>query len=170
MIRNAFINIVLFFFALLIVEVSQAQYIALQSVNSIGTTMSQKTGSISFSVGDLEVLSYSDIAGNTLCGGFINSFVISVTALSTPDNELINLNVYPNPTTGLLKIQINHTTLQAFYIMITDMRGREVYKAQFAGISNVLGINFAGYSSGVYLLTLKSKNNQLVASYKIIKN
>ena len=43
-----------------------AQSISPQSINSSGTSMSQSNGSLSFTVGELVVLSQTDSDGNTL--------------------------------------------------------------------------------------------------------
>jgi hypothetical protein len=55
-------------------------------------------------------------------------------------------------------------------VTITDLQGKELFAAKYAGISNVIGINTSSYATGTYFLTLKDLNNQVLSTYKIIKH
>jgi hypothetical protein len=156
--------------AMLMGIMSFAQSIAPQSVNSGGTKMTQANGSLSFTVGELVVLSQTDSDGNTLGGGFTAGATLTTASIQETDAAVLDVKVYPNPTSELVKIQINHSTLDQVVVTITDLQGKEVYNGKYAGISNVIGINTAAYSTGTYILTLKNPNNQVLGTYKIIKH
>jgi hypothetical protein len=156
--------------AMLMAAMSYAQSIAPQSVNSGGTKMTQANGSLSFTVGELVVLSQADSQGNTLGGGFTAGATLTTLSIQETDAAVLDVNVYPNPTTELVNIQINHSTLDQVVVTITDLQGKEVYSGKYAGISNVIGINTASYATGTYVLSLKNSNNQVLGTYKIIKN
>ncbi|MCB0483172.1 MAG: T9SS type A sorting domain-containing protein [Flavobacteriales bacterium] len=165
---------------LLMGTLSHAQRIAPQSINTGGAKMSKKTGSLSFTVGELIVSNQTDNQGNTLSGGFIASATISTIHVEETDSQKIDIRepnahdldvkVYPNPTFELIYIQINHITIDQLLVSITDLQGKEVYYGKYAGISNIIGINTAAYAPGNYVLTLKDTNNQLLGRYKIIKH
>jgi hypothetical protein len=150
--------------------ISFAQSIAPQSVNSSGTIMTQANGSLSFTVGELVVLSQTDSDGNTLGGGFTAGATLTTVSIQETDAAILDVKVYPNPTTELVNIQINHTTLDQVVVTITDLQGKEVYNGKYAGISNVIGIKTAFYATGTYVLSLKNLNNQVLGTYKIIKH
>ena len=164
-------KIVLFGVALLMGMITYAQSIAPQSVNSTGAKMSQANGSLSFTVGELVVKSQTDANGNTLGSGFTNSATGSTIVLSvnTPDKDILNVSIYPNPTTDLLTIDVAATTLNHLVIEITDLQGKKLGNSQYAGVSNKIGISTANYAAGTYLLLLKNENGNLLGSYKIIK-
>ena len=149
---------------------SNAQSIAPQSVNSSGTKMTQSNGSLSFTVGELVVLSQTDSQGNTLGGGFTAGATLTTVSIQETDAAILDVKVYPNPTAELVNIQINHSTLDQVVIAITDLQGKEIYSGKYAGISNVIGINTASYATGTYVLSLKNLNNQVLGTYKIIKH
>ncbi len=161
----AILGLLLFF-----VNNSFTQSIAPQSVNSAGTKMTQANGSLSFTVGELVVLSQTDSEGNTLGGGFTAGATLSTMSIQETDAAILDVKVYPNPTSELVNIQINHSTLEQVLVTITDLQGKEVYSAKYAGISNVIGINTASYATGSYVLSLKNLNNQVLGTYKIIKH
>jgi hypothetical protein len=156
--------------AMLIGTVSHAQSIAPQSVNSSGAKMSQSSGSWSFTVGELVVLNLSDSEGNTLGGGFTAGATLTTASIQETDAAVLDVSVFPNPTSDLVNIRINHSSIEQVVVTITDLQGKEVYNGKYAGISNTIGINTAAYAPGTYVLSLKNLNNQVLGTYKIIKN
>jgi hypothetical protein len=154
---------------LLMGTTTYAQSIAPQSVNSGGTTMSQSNGSLSFTVGELTVQSQTDNQGNTLGSGFTAGASLTTMSVQETNAAVLDVKVYPNPTTELVNIQINHSKIDQVVVTVTDLEGKEVYNGKYAGIANVIGINTSSYATGSYLLTLKNTSNQVLGTYKIIK-
>jgi hypothetical protein len=91
-------------------------------------------------------------------------------SIQETDAAVLDLSVFPNPTSDLVNIRINHSSIKQVVLSITDLQGKEVYKGSYAGISNTIGINTAAYVPGTYVLTVKNNNNQVLGTYKIIKN
>ena len=148
---------------------SHAQSLAPQSVNSGATNMSQSNGSLSFTVGEVVLLTQTDAAGNSLSSGFTSGATLSTVAVQEADARVLDVRVYPNPTSELVNIQLNHTTLEQVRVVVTDLQGKEVYSGTYAGITNVIGINTGAYSTGTYLLSLQSMKGQVLGTYKIVK-
>lgn len=155
--------------ALLMGTMSYAQSIAPQSINSSGTKMSQANGSLSFTVGELVVLSLTDSLGNTIGGGFTVGATLTTASIQETDATVLDVKVFPNPTSDLVSIYINHSTLKQVLVSITDLQGKELYNGKYAGISNTIGINTSSYARGTYILSLKNTNNQVLGTYKIMK-
>ncbi len=153
----------------LLCTVCIAQSIAPQSINSSGTKMAQSNGSLSFTVGELVGLTQTDSNGNSLGSGFSVGATLSTVSILETDASVLDVNVFPNPTTELVNIQINYTLLDQVVVVITDMQGKEVYSGEYPGVSNVIGINTVSYVPGVYMLNIKNPNNRVLGTYKIIK-
>jgi hypothetical protein len=149
---------------------SYTQSIAPQSVNSGGAKMSQANGSLCFTVGELVVLSQTDSEGNTLGSGFTAAATITTVSIQETDAAVLDVNVFPNPTSDLVNIRINHSTLEQVLVSITDLQGKEVYRGKYAGISNTIGVNTTAYAPGTYVLSLKNNTNKVLGTYKIIKH
>jgi len=169
MTKNKSKPIVLLGAALLFGGMSYAQSIAPQSVNSAGTKMSQNNGSLSFTLGELAVLTQTDSDGNTLGSGFTAGATVTTVSIQEPNVSVLSVKVFPNPTTELVNIQINYSSLEQVIVSINDLQGKEVYNGKYAGISNTIGVNITSYVSGTYVLSLKNKNNEVLGTYKIIK-
>jgi len=149
--------------------VSYSQSIAPQSVNSGGTKMTQGNGSLSFTVGELVVLLQTDSQGNTLGSGFTAGATLSIVSIQETYAEMLDIKVFPNPTSNLVNIQIKNADIKQVLVLITDLQGKEIYAGKYAAISNVIGINTASYAPGTYIMSLKDSNNQQLGAYKIIK-
>jgi hypothetical protein len=146
-----------------------SQTISPQSINSSGKTMVQSNGSLTFTVGELVVLTQIDTDGNTLGSGFTSGAVITTATIQEPNASVINLKVYPNPTTDLVTVSIQETKLAQVVLEIMDANGKIVSLEKYAGISNNIGISTSLWVKGSYILNLKDSKNQVLGSYKIIK-
>lgn len=146
-----------------------AQSISPQSINSSGTSMAQSNGSLSFTVGELVVLSQTDSDGNTLGGGFTSGATISTASIQEPNEALLQVKIFPNPTTDLITVAIQETKLPSVEIEITDINGKVIFKETYAGISNNIGLNTASWNMGTYFLTLIGNKAEVLGIYKIVK-
>ena len=170
MAKHISIHLALFAAAMLMGTMGYAQSIAPESVNSSGAKMSQANGSLSFTVGELVVLGQTDDQGNTLGGGFTAGATLTTVSIQETDAAVLDVVVYPNPTSDMVNIRINHSSMEQFVVSITDLQGKEVYNGLYAGVSNTIGINTTAYARGTYILLLKNKNDQVLGSYKMIKD
>ncbi len=126
---------------------ANAQKISPQSINSNGTKMTQ----------------------SSLRSGFTAGATLSTQSIQEPNKNFLDIKVYPNPTYDLLHIRINHSSIQQFVISIRDLQGKEVYNGTYSGIANTITINTSSFSKGSYILTLSDNNQQILGTYKIIK-
>jgi len=93
----------------------------------------------------------------------INSKNIKID-LSTSISEinLDNVNVYPNPTNGIINITLNEN-VNVEKIILTDLQGKIVY--QNSQLSTQ--INISNLSRGIYMLKVQSNNG--ISIHKVIK-
>lgn len=67
--------------------------------------------------------------------------------LSNAKNEIVGLNVYPNPAINELRIVTNSSATKL--VKLTNLAGQEVLKTETTGI-----VNLSGLTSGVYIATI----------------
>ncbi len=80
-------------------------------------------------------------------------------------NEL-EMNVYPNPTSGVLNIELETSAIQVINIM--DLTGRVVYTQKSVGIISTIDVS--EFASGNYLIEVKSiEDDTLLSKKKLIK-
>lgn len=88
--------------------------------------------------------------------------VAATTGLDLVDVTL--LSVYPNPTTDVLVLKTGELSNVSF--LLSDSDGRTLQKIEVS--SSETSVDFSGYASGVYHLTLTQKGKS-IKSFSIIK-
>ncbi|NDB36075.1 MAG: T9SS C-terminal target domain-containing protein [Flavobacteriia bacterium] len=146
-----------------------AQSISPSSVNNGGVSLSQANGSLSFTVGELVVVGFTDVQGNSLGSGFTSGATLTTVSLKECDTSLFNVQVYPNPTQAIVFIQIDCSYLEDFFLTITNLEGKVIKYTQYNKQEKLIAINTSDFTPGTYLLNFKDKNHELLSLYKIIK-
>lgn len=82
--------------------------------------------------------------------------------LSNLNQNKINFKVYPNPTTGILNLDLDETEIQIIEISLFSIDGKKILTFDTNSILNIEGI-----ASGVYLLNINLSQGNF--SKKIIK-
>jgi len=80
----------------------------------------------------------------------------------TPD-AAPELKMYPNPTTGLLTVEMDEPDL--YYMEVTSLGGQTVLSTRVAG--STFQIDLSSFRKGVYFITFRSENS--IATRKIIR-
>jgi len=80
------------------------------------------------------------------------------TGVKNEFTEVTNLNVYPNPGTGLFNISLDLPEKGEVDVKIFDLAGKIVYVNKIPGELNTLDfkIDLSGYAPGIYQLNLKT--------------
>ena len=105
---------------------------------------------------------YDYITGNGICPNDTSNVLVTVTVCTSgvTENVFNALNIYPNPTSGILFISNEGATETLSYI-VTDVNGRQVMAAENAINGNeVTAINMDAYQRGMYFITVRSANNE----------
>ncbi|MBN2663305.1 MAG: T9SS type A sorting domain-containing protein, partial [Bacteroidales bacterium] len=101
----------------------------------------------------------TDDAGNTeVC----TSEIVVNAYVGLNNISLINISLYPNPSTGIFTIQ-NAT---GFDIVISDVNGKIILTKKLD--NNTSTINLSGYANGIYFIEFSNKD--VVKTMKLIKN
>lgn len=107
----------------------------------------------------LSSIVYSYIDGN----GCLNTATAEVTVEICSKNNFIqkdiNVNIYPNPSSGLLNIQIQEG-LPLSEITLFSVDGKIIFHQQL-NTTNTLSLDFSSVSAGVYMIQYQSAENVL---------
>jgi len=124
-----------------------------------------------FAQGQTKKVVYSyDLAGNRIK----REIVMQVQVKSTVVEEKVyterlaeaSLHIYPNPTEGLLKIELKNVPFdQKATFMLYDMTGQLILKKVNVSVSEE--INISDKPSGTYILKISS--GEIQSEWKIIK-
>ncbi|MDB4648889.1 T9SS type A sorting domain-containing protein [Crocinitomicaceae bacterium] len=131
--------------------------------------MTQSNGSLTFVLGEVVLLSATDTDNNTINSGFTSGSTITISTVATVDNSLLDVQLYPNPTSNLITVSIQDINLPEITVEVLDMTGRVINSGRYKGLSNKIGINSSAWENGKYILHLKNMNKEVIGSYQIIK-
>lgn len=133
-------------------------------VSSGGETQNVPGYEVSWTIGEPVIETISS-GTNTLTQGFHQSKL-----LVTPVSELllpeITIRVFPNPTSDFVTVQFNKI-MENSLLSLFDLSGKKLENRQIA--STLTQVDLKRYPNGSYILNLTQKNNQLIQSFKIVK-
>ncbi len=92
--------------------------------------------------------------------------IMQVSAAQTAgiqNNEQVEINVYPNPGTGIYHVQVS----KAADIMVLDLNGKQLMQTSCSGNCNDIILNLNNLSDGVYMLVISDE--QFRETRKLIK-
>jgi len=112
---------------------------------------------------------YKYIAGNGVCPNDTSSVVVTIQGncnwLSVDENVLETVNLYPNPSTGLVYIESALST-ESFNLVITDINGRVVETGSNSIKNGVNTVNLNAVQRGTYFFKLSNEHAEKV--YRIV--
>jgi hypothetical protein len=99
--------------------------------------------------------------------GYLNGDVVDVEVLDVStgtnnDTKVINTEVYPNPTSGMLNIFVTEDA----NIQILDVNGKQIYMQGNVLANKVFETNVSNLPNGVYII--KFFNNNFVSTKKVV--
>lgn len=103
-----------------------------------------------------------EIIKNGICTAISDCYIYNYVHISEFGSE--NTNVYPNPTTGIIKLSIIKSPTE---VSITDLTGKIIYQAHFNTMSAKTDIDISNQANGVYFI--KMQTDEKLITEKIIK-
>jgi len=143
---------------------ANAQTASPELVSSAGDSFNNTSYQLDWSIGECITATHS--AGDyVITQGFHqNTYVVTAVEDLATD---INMSVYPNPTTDFISLKVEKSKAENMQYTVTDFSGKVLQTENFAG--DIEQINFSNYAVGTYFISVM-ENNQLIKSFKIIKN
>lgn len=151
----------------LTVSFVMAQPIKQQVLASSGSYYYNGNISLSNTVGE-PVTATLFVASTTLTQGFQqpNYEVISNVLESTESN--LKVKVYPNPSSGLIQIEITNDQGKQAQLNITDVLGKILFN-QSLNFSETNAVNLSHLASGNYFFSITDAQSKLLSTHKIQK-
>ena len=135
------------------------------SVNSSGGNISNASGSVSFSIGQVAYNNASNTNGSVSQGV---QQVFEISSLGLEENTLnLSLNVYPNPTQEQLTLRVGNYSNEKLTYMLIDTQGKVLGQGNIN--SQETKMEMYQLPVGTYFVNVNQENKK-IQTFKIIKN
>jgi hypothetical protein len=135
------------------------------SVNTAGASVSNSSGSLSYSIGQVV---YQNVA-NTSCSvsqGVQQIYVVS--ALDLEEKAFnFSLNTYPNPTTDVINLRIGNYNHEPMSFILLDASGKLIFGGKITQQETVLDTKML--PTATYFVEVHHEGKKL-QTFKVIKN
>ncbi|MCF8428081.1 MAG: T9SS type A sorting domain-containing protein [Bacteroidia bacterium] len=135
------------------------------SVNTAGGAISGSGGNVSFSIGQVFFIPQKSATGSVELG-VQHSYEIVKVGLETT-SLVESIQIFPNPTTDNLTIQLRNYPSNKFSFEVYDMQGKLILCGPIVGIKT--SVDFYDFAPATYLIIIKDSFLQQVQSFKINK-
>lgn len=144
-----------------------AQSVTPQVVASAGNYYDNGTISISWTLGE-PVIATAVSTDVTLTQGFQQPDY-NVVLVEHVSNPQLDVNVFPNPTTGLLNIQWTGKPDANATISLFDMSGKQIINQQVVTGNATGSVNISELANASYVLKIVAKDLTFSKEYRIVK-
>jgi hypothetical protein len=135
-------------------------------IPATGGNASGSGGTVSYSIGQITYQTFEGING-TVAQGVQQPYEISVaTAVENTENINLLCTVYPNPTSGFLKLIVESSGYENLRFKLYNINGVLLQDKKVEARETEISLNNQSYS--VYFLKV-IKDNQEIKVFKIIK-
>ena len=138
---------------------------AQQATTATGGNASGSGGTVSYSVGQIAYTTNTGSNGSVAQGVQQAYEIFSVGIIDTDLN--ISLQVYPNPTTNFLTLNVGKSELSNLNFQLYDLTGKLIENKKITSTTET--IRMENLPSATYFLKVVN-NNKEVKTFKIIKN
>jgi hypothetical protein len=140
--------------------------IAQNSVNTGGGNTNGTGGSVSYSIGQVFTQSVADTSGKVNQGVQQPIEIFINTGIDNKTIQLVNANVFPNPTQHFLILEINEKNLNTFSFILQDLAGKVIETKTIT--SDKTELQVAHLKSATYLVNIL-KGETILKSFKVVK-
>ena len=123
-------------------------------------------GTASYSVGQV-VYTTATGSNGSVAQGVQQPYEIQVVTGVNETTINLEMSVYPNPTTNYLQLKVESEQLESLTYQLIDLQGKVIASEEVTAINT--SITMETLPKAVYFLNV-TDNNQLIKTFKIIKN
>lgn len=142
-----------------------AQSIEPQVIASAGEHFDNGTTQLSWTLGEVVIDTY-DNGTNILTQGF-HQTELTVTSIEEVLSN-ISLNMYPNPTSELLNIELGNNEAD-INLQLFDMGGKLVYSDKIEAYQTKFVLPMNTVATGNYLVQMQSVDGKMNTTHKVMK-
>jgi len=162
-------KLVFLFIACLVVSYANGQSVSSSVVATAGNSVETGDINVSWTVGEVAVETLGT-AGQTvvLTQGFQQGY-FEITSIGDPLNSEFKINVYPNPASDFIWIDLKSENKIDAIVEIYNMEGKLVYNKnwEFANGPNKVALD--DFNASQYIIRVSDSSGKILQTFKLIK-
>ena len=107
-----------------------------------------------------------DVVVTGECGELTSDVAVLSVATTVEKLAEYDINIYPNPSKGLISIELKDFVHKDLCIEITNMYGEIIYNKQLVSLNKKETIDLSGHAKGLYLI--KVFNDKILKTKKMV--
>lgn len=139
---------------------------AQENTTAGGGEATGSSGTVSYSIGQVVYTTATGTNGS-IAQGVQQPYEISTTAGIEETTIHLEMNVFPNPTTNFLSLKVEDENMENLSYQLVDASGKLIKNEIVANSISTIQMEELPIAS--YFLNI-TKNNQIIKTFKIIKN
>lgn len=148
------------------VEIS-AQKVYPQILSSAGNSNQTNTMTIEWTLGELSITTISGPTAMITQGFHQPRYVI--TAINEISKTLGKINVFPNPTSDKVNMNMTFDKIRSVQVGLTDLNGKLIIKKKYVGQNIDESMSFDSLPNGSYIMNFILDDNNSKQSFIILK-
>lgn len=144
-----------------------AQTLTQEVKASSGGFYQQINGSMQVTMGEPLTETYSNPSAKLYQGFEQGSYsIVSVEELTTIEN--LNINLFPNPSNGVFKVDIKSDDILTFTVDVKDALGKTIINKTVKS-NEIEIIDLTTFASSIYNVSISNSDKNSLKTFKIIK-
>lgn len=136
---------------------------------SSGGSATSTSGSISYSMGQIDYISASTSNKGSINLGVQQPWSISpISGLKGTEKLTLDCSLFPNPSTDFVVLNWTEAETKTIVYKITDISGKTIMAQATAENKSLIDVK--DFASGTFIITLYDAKNNFLKSFKLIKN
>jgi hypothetical protein len=92
-----------------------------------------------------------------------------ITSIGDPLSNNFSLNIYPNPASEFIWVDLNSEEIKKAVVELYDLEGRLVYNDQFIVVEGPNRVDLQDLNSSQYILRVVDTSGNILQTFKLIK-
>lgn len=144
------------------------QEVSSSVIATAGESVEAGDVSLSWTLGEIAIETLEKDGGVTLTQGFQQGY-FEITSIGEPLSDEFQLNVYPNPASEFIWVDLKTSKIKSALVEIYNMEGKLVYNNKWEFVNGPNKIMINKLSSSQYILRVSDSSGKVIQTFKLIK-
>ena len=145
------------------------QEVSSSVIATAGESVETGDVSVSWTLGEIAIETLGEDGSSVILTQGFQQGYFEITSIGEPLSNDFQLNVYPNPATEFIWIDLKSTEVKSAIVEIYNMEGKLVYNSKWEFVNGPNKIMLNKLNSSQYILRVSDSSGKVIQTFKLIK-